>query len=275
MIASLLITFREVIEASLIVATVLGILVRLGHRDKIRTVWHATGAATLVSVVLLGVGSLLGIKVQQVYSGRIEEVVEGVLMVVSAFFITWAVFFLHKYFAHYKVRLLQKVKTVVERRQQRGLFALVFTAVFREGFEIVLFLSSIYFSENPASILSGFAIGAAAGLAVSFAFFTSTLKLPVYYAFRFSSILLMLFAAGLLARGVHEFMEAGIWTYPTSFPHLTIPFLPAAGTFAADIIKAMFGVRKTMDLVQLTVYLGYVWLMHWRVFVRNSSRTTS
>src|SRR3989344_3605629 len=201
MIPSFLITFREVIEASLIVATILGILVKLGHTKSIKVVWLATLAAFVVSLGLLASGSIVGIKIQELYTGRTEAVVEGMLMIVSAVFITWAVFFLHTYFGQYKLRLLQKVKNTVEQKSPKGLFALVFTAVFREGFEIVLFLTTIYFSSQPAPILGGFGLGLVAGLFVAFAFFSATLKLPVFWAFRTSSLLLILFAAGLLARG--------------------------------------------------------------------------
>ncbi len=270
MLPAFLITFREVLEASLIVATILGILVKLGQSKSVRTVWFATGAAALLSVVLLGIGSLFGLKVQEVYSGRIEEFIEGVLMVISAIFITWAVFFLHKYFSHYKVRLLQKVKATVEQEEQRGLFILVFTAVFREGFEIVLFLTTIYFSSNPQQIFTGFASGLMGGLLVSLALFTATLRMPVYYAFRASSVLLILFAAGLLSRGVHEFAEAGI---VPELAKVTFPLLPASGTFVADMIKALFGITKSMDIAQITLYSGYVLCMYWYVFIRKSQST--
>src|SRR3989344_6268229 len=174
MLPAFLITFREVIEASLIVATV------------------------------------LGIRIQKIYSGKTEELIEGVLMVTSAIFITWAVFFLHNYFGKYKTRLLAKIKSSVENEEQKGLFWLTFTAVFREGFEIVLFLSTIYFSSNPERIFAGFLTGLMGALVVSFGLFTATLKLPVYSAFRVTSLLLILFAAGLLARGIHEFAEFGL-----------------------------------------------------------------
>src|SRR3989344_1761125 len=196
MIPSFLITFREVIEASLIVATIFGILVKLNQKRSIKTVWFAAGAATFVSIALLSLGSLFGLKVQELYTGKTEELIEGILMVTSAIFITWAVFFLHKYFAQYKTKLLQKIKATVEQEEQKGLFILVFTAVFREGFEIVLFLSTIYFSSDPQSIFTGFAGGVVAGLLISFGLFTATLKLPVFYAFRVTSILLIFFAAG-------------------------------------------------------------------------------
>lgn len=266
MIPSFLITFREVIEASLIVATILGILVKLRHIKSIRVVWLATLAAFAASLGFLLFGSLVGIKVQELYTGRTEELIEGILMVTSAVFITWAVFFLHTYFGKYKVRLLQKVKHTVEQENPKGLFALVFTAVFREGFEIVLFLTTIYFSSQPAPILGGFGLGLIAGLLVSFAFFSATLKMPVYWAFRTSSLLLILFAAGLLARGAHEFAQAGMLP---EMGKVTLAFLPDKTTFVGDITKAVFGVTRYMDLIQLSLYLTYIWIMHWWVFVRS------
>lgn len=267
MLPSFLITFREVIEAALIVATILGILVKLGHKKSIKTVWIATGAAALLSIFLLGLGSLLGLKVQELYSGKTEDFVEGVLMITSAVFITWAVFFLHKYFAQYKTHLLAKIKSTVERQEQKGLFTLVFTAVFREGFEIVLFLSTIYFSSNPQSIFTGFLGGAIFALLVSFGLFTATLRLPVFYAFRVTSILLILFAAGLLTRGVHEFAEIG---FIPEIGKMTLAFIPPKTTFIGEMIKAVFGLTQKMDLIQLSLYSTYVAFMSWWVFIRKS-----
>ncbi len=269
MLSAFLITFREVIEASLIVATILGILVKLKQTRVIKTVWLATAAATVASFLLLGLGSLLGLKVQEIYTGRTEELIEGILMTTSAVFITWAVFFLHKYFSRHKVQLLTKIKKSVEAQEQKGLFILVFTAVFREGFEIVLFLTTIYFSSNPQQIFTGFAGGLIGGLLVSIALFSATLRLPVYQAFRASSILLIMFAAGLLSRGLHEFAEAGVVPELT---RISLPLLPQKGTFAADVIKAIFGITQQMDIAQITLYVGYSSIMFWYVFLINSTK---
>lgn len=269
MLPAFLITFREVIEASLIVATVLGILVKLKQKKGVRTVWLATIAAAAVSILLLLVGSLLGLKMQEVYTGKTEELIEGVLMITSAIFITWAVFFLHKYFAQYKTKLLQKIKSTVEKEEKNGLFILVFTAVFREGFEIVLFLSTIYFSANPQSIFTGFASGLVMALLVSLGFFTATLRLPVYYAFRTTSMLLILFASGLLARGVHEFAEAGLLP---EIGKITFAFLPPKASFAGDMLKAVFGLTQKMDVIQLTLYTLYASCMFWWVFLKKTEK---
>lgn len=269
MLPAFLITFREVIEASLIVATILGILKRLDQKKAIKSVWAATFSAAVVSVILLLGGSLLGVEVQKIYSGRTEELIEGILMTISAVFITWAVFFLHNYFGKYKTHLLQKIKSSVQDNEQKGIFALTFAAVFREGFEIVLFLTTIYFSSDPQRILGGFVAGTISALMVAFGLFTATLKLPIYYAFRATSMLLILFAAGLLARGIHEFAELGVIP---EIGKMTIVFLPPAATFTGDMLKAVFGITQKMDMIQLSIYATYVTLMSYKVFVRKTSK---
>lgn len=265
MLPAFLITFREVIEASLIVATILGILTKLNQKKGIRTVWFATITAALTSVLLLVAGSVFGFQIQKIYTGKVEELIEGILMITSAVFITWAVFFLHKYFSRYKVKLLQKVQAIVEKEEQKGLFILAFTAVFREGIEIVLFLTTIYFSSSPQQVFTGFSAGLVGGLLVSLALFGATLRLPVYYAFRVTSGLLILFAAGLLARGVHEFAEVGLIP---EFSYVGIPIVPA-NAFMADMLKAIFGITKNMDMLQISLYILYTSVMVWYVYFRN------
>jgi high-affinity iron transporter len=266
MIAAFLITLREVIEASLIVATILGILIKLNQTKSVRTVWLATLLAAISSIVLLGLGSVMGIKIQEVYSGKVEEFIEGIFMVTSAIFITWAVFFLHKYFAGYKTRLIVKISETLKQEEQKGLFWLAFTAVFREGFEIVLFLSTIFLSANPSEIFTGFTSGLVGGLLISLGLFAATLRLPIQLAFRVTSMLLIFFAAGLFSRGVHEFVEAGILPELST---ITLTFLPAKATISADMIKAIFGITQTMDIAQLSIYVGYIAFMVWWVFVRK------
>lgn len=266
MLPSFLITFREVIEASLIVATILGILVKLKRKESIKTVWLATIYAMSLSVLLLGMGSIAGFKMQEIYSGPTEQLIEGVLMVTSAIFITWAVFFLHNYFGRYKTLLLTKIKSTVEGNQEKGLFGLVFLAVFREGFEVVLFLTTIYLSDNPANIFSGFILGTVTALIVSLGLFMGTLKLPVFYAFRVTSLLLILFAGGLLVRGIHEFAEYGMIP---EISQRTLSVIPHSSTFAGSMIKAVFGLTQNMDFVQISLYAFYVLLMTWWVFLRK------
>ncbi len=272
MLAALLISLREVIEATLIVATVVGILTKLKQTDLIKTVGVATLAAVITSVALLGLGSFLGVKVQEFYTGEIEEVIEGSLMMISAAFVTWAVFFLHDTFGRDKLKLIKKINDTVNQGERNAIFVLVFTAVLREGFEIVLFLSTLYLSTNPQQIFTGFLSGLLLGLAFCYVVFKTTVKLPIYYAFRATSILLVLFAAGLFARGVHEFAEIGVIPELSA---ITFAFIPEKTTTAGLFIKTIFGITQKMDLIQLSVYSGYIAFMAWWIKSQNKTNSNS
>lgn len=269
MIASFLITLREVIEASLIVATILGILTKYRHTNGIRTVWYAVLAASISCLVLVFGGSFVGFELQQLYKGPTEKLIEGILMVTTAVTITWAVFVLHRMFARYKTHLLVKIRDITRLHDTRGLFWLTFTAVAREGIEIVLFLTTVYLSQSPGSVLAGFGIGTLAGLAISFAFFAATIRMSVFVAFRFTSAFLILFAAGLFARGIHELTEFGV--FPVMH-ELTLPFVPSSTSVAGSITASVFGLTRTMNVLQLALYTYYILVMGWYVYVAKSPR---
>jgi len=269
MVAAFLITFREVIEASFIVVTVAGLLLKLGQSKGLRNVWLAAGMALIVSALLIIVGSLLGFRLQEMYSGSVEEFTEGVLMIISSVFITWTVFFLHTYFSGHRKHFEARVTRHVERMEEGGIFLLVFTAVIREGFEIALFLSTMYLSANPGEIMIGFTSGIVSGLLVSFLFLSASYRLPINHVIRTSNILLILFAAGMLARGVHELSEVGLIAEVFK---VTLSALPEKGTYAADIIKSLFGLSRQMDIIQILLYITYVVAVGWYIFIRSEEK---
>ena len=127
-------------------------------------------------------------------------------------------------------------------------------------------------SDSPQNILGGFAAGLVLALAVSFGLFKSTLKLPVYKAFRVTSILLILFAAGLLGRGINEFNELGMLP---ELGKLTMAFIPSSTSFAGEIIKAVFGITEEMHGLQLAAYILYTIGMGWYVFGRKKGKVPS
>lgn len=232
MVPTLLITLREVIEASLIVATILGILTKLNQKKQIKTVWVATILALAASFLLVLGGSLIGVNVARVFEG---PGVEGALYVLSAFFVTWAVFFLHNHFAKKKMQLLSRIRDTLTAN---GIFAFTFIAVFREGIEITLFLSTLYITNTPITIIGGFGGGLMLGIFISFLFFRATIRMPVFWAFRATSFLLILFAGNLLAQGVGELLK----------------FIP-------------FHIANSMSTLPLIAATSYIFLMHRWVFV--------
>jgi high-affinity iron transporter len=272
MLPALSITFREIFEAALIVATIIGILTKLNHNNIIRTVWFATFTAFSLSIIALGTGSLAGLAIHDLFSeGRFEQIFEGVIMIISSVFMTWAVFFLHKTFAHHKLQLLQRVRSTMEINEKRGIFLLVFTAVFREGMEIVLFLSTIYLSSQPIQILGGFLAGAGIAVVIAFFLFRATVRLPVYQAFRATSILLIFFAAGMLMHGVRELTEANILPTISHLPVVTLSFLPQTDTTWGNMVESIAGFTRQMQFTEVFLWSGYTVVMSWLVFFRKQT----
>lgn len=269
MIPALLISFRETIEAALIVATIIGILVKLKMSGLIKSVLLGTFSALCFSILTLTLGSFVGLEIHKLFEGSFEPIFEGSVMIISSFFITWAVFFLHTTFAHKKLTLLSSVQEKIATRRSQTIFFLVFTAVVREGLEIVLFLSTLFFSNKPVEIASGVGIGLLIACLTSYLLIKTTIKLPVFYAFRVTSILLILFAAGMLAQGYHDLAaEAHILPQFASLPTFTLFFLPHEGTFLGDLFTSLFGLAREMHTVSLLLWGFYTAGMSYLVFFR-------
>ncbi len=267
MFPSSLITFREVTEAALIVATITGILRRLGVKDRLKIVLTATLAAIGASIALVLGFELVGTKFQLWYIGSNQQLLEGSLMLVAAICISWSVFLINRNFVEYKSKLHEALNIHVNRADTWGLFILIFTSVFREGFEIVLFLTTLSLTTNHSPLLVGFLFGSVVGLLFAVGIFATTIKLHIRLVFRVTSALLILFAAGLLARGIHEFTEAGVLPEMSAF---VLNFIPEAQTLIGGFIKSMFGITRHMTILQLNMYILYSMWMGWWVYVRKS-----
>lgn len=155
MFPTFLITFREVLEALVIVSIIIGYLKKSQRTDSIRIVWLATFIAFALSFSLLVFGSFLGFQLSNFHSNY-EEYIEGTLMFVTVFFITWAIFYLHKNLSSAQRKLTGHAVKTIDDQSNWGIFALIFTSVFREGMEIVLSLSTLFISTTTQNIIGGF-----------------------------------------------------------------------------------------------------------------------
>lgn len=260
MFAALLISLREVIEALLIVVTLWGITtkVNLGHLRK-----HlAAGAlsATIVSLLVVILGSIIGIHLETLYEGSTEQIVEAILMLSSAGFITWAVIYLHQSFAPHKLKFLHNLSTSASQLQGRNMFILGFISVLREGVELAIFIQSLYFSSSIWSVYLGVLSGGIIAILLGWAIIKSVVKLPIYVIFQVTTALLILFAAGLLVRGIHELAEIGVIA---EYGSRVLPLLPEAESSLGTAIKMTLGLTSEMDFLQISVYSLYVTLMTW------------
>jgi high-affinity iron transporter len=252
MVPALLITLREGLEAALIVGIVLGVLRKLRRQDRSPVVWAGVGAAVAASVVAGLVLNALGVA----FEGRGEEIFEGVAMLLAAGVLTWMIFWMQRQGSQVQAVLEADVRRAVTVGSAWGLFGLAFVAVLREGIETVLFLTAAAFSATPAQTLAGGAVGLAIAVVLGWLMFAAGKRLAVRAFFRATSVLLILFAAGLLAHGVHELQEAAL--LPTVVEHVwdINPVLDENGAVGV-FLKAVFGYNGNPSLLEVLSYVGY------------------
>jgi high-affinity iron transporter len=137
-----------------------------------------------------------------------------------------------------------------------ALFSLAFVAVVREGIETALFMTAAAFSTTPTQTLVGGILGLAVAVVLGWLIFTAGRRLNVRAFFRGTSVLLILFAAGLFAHGVHEFQEAGLLPVILEHVYDINPILDENGTVGA-FLKALFGYNGNPSLLESLSYLAY------------------
>ena len=252
MLASGLITLREGLEAALIVGIVLSVLRRLGHADRARAVWAGVAAAVGVSVAVGVAFNLLGVALE----GRGEEIFKGVTMLLAAVVLTWMIFWMQRQGRQIQTELERDVRNAAVAGGSGALFALAFIAVVREGIETVLFLTAAAFSATPAQTLLGGALGLAVAVGLGWLAFATGRRLNIRLFFRVTGLLLLLFAAGLVAQGVHELQEAAL--LPTLIEHVwdLNPVLDEGGA-VGNVLKALFGYNGNPSLLEVLAYGVY------------------
>jgi high-affinity iron transporter len=252
MFASMVITLREGLEAALIVGIMLSVLRKLGQTDRRRPVWAGVLAALFASVVAGLALNALGVA----FEGRGEQIFEGITMLLAGGVLTWMIFWMQRQGRRVQAELESDVRRAVTAGSAWGLFGLAFAAVVREGIETVLFLTAAAFSATPGQTLVGAGLGLALATILGWLIFAAGKRLNLRVFFRVTGILLILFAAGLVARGVHEFQEAALLPMVVEHVWDINPILDESSLLGA-FLKAIFGYNGNPSLPEALVYCAY------------------
>ena len=209
MLPSYFLSLREGIEAALIIGIVLGAVRQMHRTDLNPTVWLGVASATVLSLLAAVLLTFLGLNIE----GNAEKIFEGITMLLAASILTWMVFWMNRQARNIKSELESGVKKAAFQNGKRGLFVLAFLAVLREGIELALFLVASVFASDVQQTLTGALLGVGTAILLGWSLFATTVRLDLRRFFQVTGILLILFAAGLVAHAVHEFNEA---VYPGS-----------------------------------------------------------
>ncbi len=268
MTSALLITLREGLEASLIVGIIFAYLNRTGNRRAFKPVWLGTGLAIITSVI---VGALI-YRIAGEFTGKAEQIFEGTAVFIAAIVLTWMIFWMRKQARNIRQDLQAQIQASLQKGSSSGLVLLSFVAVVREGIETALFLfAATKTTASGAQSITGGLIGLAAALILGYGIYKGTSKLNLRVFFNITGMLLILFAAGLVVRGVQEFQEAGIiapvvehvWDFSGTLP---------SDTGFGGFLSALFGYNALPSLVEIIVYCLYLGIAFAAYFYRGKKQ---
>ncbi|MCZ7380476.1 MAG: FTR1 family protein [Candidatus Methanoperedens sp.] len=263
MLASFLITFREALEAALIIGIIAAYVAKIGRKDLNRYIY-----AGIIGAVIASIGVALVFKlVYGELQGTAEQLFEGGAALTAAVVLTYMIFWMAQNSRKIKGEVQEKIDLSISKGQTMGITALSFIAVFREGVETVLFLGTLAI-QSPFDTIFGFAAGLVVVVVMSFVMFKGMHSLDVTKFFKYTSVLLILFSAGLIATAVGGFNEAGIippvvehvWDLnPPLNPDGSYPLLHENGLIGSGL-SSLIGYHAAPSLTMVLSYIGY-WII--------------
>lgn len=255
MFAAALITFREALEVALVVGILLTFFKKTNQTRFNKYVWYGVGGGIAIALVL----AYLLFTVFGGFESPTEEIFEGVLMFATAGFLTWMILWVHRQKG--VVRKLQaKAKQHIESGYSLGIVILTLTAVIREGVETVFYLRAASSATGENQLL-GSVIGIAAGVALGYGIFRYALRINVEKVLQISGVILLLFAAGLVANGVHEFQEVGLLPVYSFDPLLNLTHILDHNSVFGSLLRTLFGYTSKPTLLELLSYGSYIFVI--------------
>jgi high-affinity iron transporter len=255
--AAVLIMVREGFEAALVVAIVFAYLRKLGRLDLSRAVWGGVVAAVAVSVtagvvVRATIGELEG-------PARVHAF--AAISALAAVVLTWMIFWMRRQSRLIKGDLEHRVDSALQAESiGLALAGVALVAVLREGIEAALFLLAAGTEESGGAVLVGGLIGLGIASVLAYAVYWGGRSIPLRAFFKVTGLVLIVFAAGLVARTVMflqvsgdigSFSLNGVYDL-TSYRWLT------QETEVGKFLAAMFGWDPRPSLEQVVAWLGFL-----------------
>jgi high-affinity iron transporter len=237
---------------------VLAYLAKTDNRDRFRAIWAGAAAAIVFSILT---GAALFFTLGEL-SGRPEKLFEGFAMLSAVAVLTWMIFWMRNQAKNIKGELEAKLANAVAAGSAIGLASVVFFAVLREGWETALFLFAISESSNPVTTSIGAAVGLLISVSLGVGLYMGSRKLNLRQFFTATGILLVVFAAGLLAHAVHEFQEAGL--LPQTVEHLwNTNGIISESSRGGQFLETLFGYNGNPSLLEVVVWAVFLVSVLW------------
>jgi len=272
MLAGFVLSLREGLEGALIIGIVLAALKKTGRTDYFKYVWRGVAVAILFSLAAAWFLGWLGLR----FEGRAEEIFEGSAMLLAAVLLTWMIFWMQRQAGSLKASLEDGVEQAARRETPGALTWLAFLAVGREGLELALFLSAASFVSSSLDSSLGAWTGLVIAFLIGWLIYRSSLQLKLGQFFLLVNTLLIFFAAGLVAHGVHEFNEAGI--IPSIIEHIwDTNFFINEKQPLGQVLTSLFGYNANPSLTEVFAYGLYFLVLarFWKAMKQGIERGRS
>jgi high-affinity iron transporter len=251
-LAALIIVFREVFEAGLIVGIVLAVTRSVPHRDR----WIGGGVVAGV-LAACGVAMFAG-ALSNLFAGMGQELFNAVILCVAVVMLTWHNVWMARHGSELAGELRSAGQAVVEgSKSLLALAVVVGVAVLREGSEVVLFLYGVLAAGGDTGwdvALGGF-VGLALGVAVCLLTYFGLLRIPARALFTTTTVLIALLAAGMAAQATH-FLEQANWLTAMDGIVWDSGWILSDSSFAGRALHTLIGYTDQPTAMQLTVYLA-------------------
>ena len=259
MLPIFLLTLREGVEVALIMGIILAYLNRTDRQQLGQYVWSGMVAAALFTAVL-------GVIIFQFMGGfdpsipaekNMLRTFEGVSCLLAAGVLTWVIIWMHRNARHLGSQLRSAVDATAGKNQALAIMGLVFVTAGREGLETVLILPGLAKGAATMDIVMGIALGLIGAIAVGVMLHRGSRTLDIQRFFKITGVLLIFFAAGLVAYGIHELQDAG------HFPILmkdvwNINDVLSDKAGLGLLLKGLFGYNGNPEIIELVAYVAYL-----------------
>jgi high-affinity iron transporter len=251
LLATLIVVFREMIEAGLIV----GIVMAATKTIPQRSLWVAYGI----------IGGIAGACLVAIFAGSISSALSGLgqelfnvsILIIAVLMLAWHNVWMARHGREIAVEMRALGEDVSNgQRSLVGLAVVIGIAILREGSEAVLFVYGIAISggDTSASMITGSILGLALGVGVAVLMYFGLVKISARHLFKVTSWLIALLASGMAAQAVAFLQQAGIFNYLTQVVWDTSHII-SNGSVAGKVLRTLMGYTATPNLMQLIIYV--------------------
>ena len=256
MLGALIIVFREVIEAGLIVGIVMAATRGVVGRGRMVTYGIVAGVLG-AAVVAIFAGAI-----SQAFEGAGQELFNACVLGTAVVMLMWHNAWMARHGREIAIEMRQVGNAVSEGAKPLTALAIVVgIAVLREGSEVVLFLYGIFATGTSGSaLLIGGLLGIAAGAAFTALTYYGLLAIPTRHIFSVTTWLIALLAAGMAAQSVQFLNNAGVLVALDGTVWDT-SWLLSEGTILGKLLHTLIGYTERPTEMQLVAYIATLFAM--------------